>query len=216
MTISVTTNTNLYRLQVQSCATVTLSPDDTTTFPKTLTLNFGTSYVGSDWAARSGEIIYTLSGKFGNAGITVTVTFNNYSVDSYGMQGSYSITNTSISNAASWITQITNGKITYPDNSYYLLPGKRSVTQISGTGESNSAANVYSIVGSNTFSSSAGQILKDSITTACIKANSCNWISQRIITFTYDGVSGTLNYGNGNCDNAGTVTVGTISNQVTL
>jgi hypothetical protein len=201
-----------------TCATYTLSPADLSTFPKTLVVDFGTGCTSSDGISRKGKITYLLSGKVLMPGTTISTTFENYSVYGYQLEGTYSITNTSTMTGVSFTTKTTGGKITFPNAVFYNYTGDKTIKMTAGMATpSDLTDDVYSIEGSNTFSSSLGNTLDVSITTTLSKSYICHNIGSGVISFTYNKkINGTLDFGNGTCDNQATITVGTATKEVTL
>ena len=204
--------------RVETCAIVTLSPADTTTFPKTMTIDFGSGCTSPNGIVRKGKIIATLSGKLRKSGTTVSVTFSNYYVNNYHVEGTYSITtNSGNGNGLNYTTAVSGGKITYPDGStWYSYSGTHTLAQTGGAGTATFADDVYSWTGGFSTSNSVGKSLTVSITTALIKSMSCKNIISGVQAFTYNGVSGSINYGDGACDNQAMVTIGTRTWPVTL
>ena len=206
---------------ISSCATITVSPADTTTYPKTVTIDFGTTGCTDSYGiTRKGTITYVFSGKILSKGTTVTASFTNYSVNSYQLAGTYSITNNSSGDGISFTTTVTGGQVTTPDGASYSYAGTRTITQTAGAGTLSVLDNVYSITGSHTYSSSAGKSVVDSVTTPLVWKTTCPHIVSGIIGFTYtdNGVSlkGTFDYGDGDCDATATVIVGHTTKTVTL
>ena len=204
--------------KVNSCATVTLSPADTTSFPKTMTIDFGTGCTSTDGITRTGKIIAVLTGRIRATGTTVSVSFDNYSVNGYTLEGTYSITNNSGNgNGLNITTQVTAGKVTYPDGTtWYSYSGTHTMAQTAGTGTLTFADDIYSITGNYTAGSSAGKNLAVTITTPLVKNAGCRNIVSGIETFTYNNIPGTLNFGDGACDNQATLIVGVKTQTVTL
>jgi len=205
---------------IPSCAVISVSPADTISYPKTVSIDFGTGCTDGNGVTRKGKITYVFSGKILSPGTTVSVTFDGYSVGGYQLAGAYSITNNSSGNGVSFMTTITGGQITFPDASYYSYAGTRTVAQTAGAGTLTVLDNVYSITGSHTYSSSAGKSLVDSITTPLVWQTTCRHIVSGVIGFTYsyNGVTlnGTLDYGNGDCDSLATIKVGATTKTVGL
>jgi hypothetical protein len=195
--------------RVETCATVTLSPADTTTFPKTMTIDFGSGCTSPNGIVRKGKIIATLSGKIRKSGTTSSVSFSNYYVNDYHVEGTYSITtNSGSGNGVNFTTAVSGGKITYPDGTtYFNYSGTHTLAQTSGIGTATFADDVYSWTGGFTTSSSASKSLTVSITSPLVKSMSCKNILSGVQTFTYNLISGSINYGDGTCDNQATLTV---------
>src|SRR5450755_308212 len=102
------------------CAIYTFDDSTQGVYPKTLTLDFGTGCTSADGILRSGKISYLFSGPIISPGTTATVTLTNYVVNGYGIQGQYTITNTSSDVVGiSFNTLVVNGIITYPDLTNY-------------------------------------------------------------------------------------------------
>jgi hypothetical protein len=203
--------------RVATCATVTLSPADTVTFPKTMTIDFGSGCTSSNGIVRKGKIVATLSGKIRQSGTTISVAFSNYYVNDYHVEGTYSITNNSGNgNGLNYTTATNGGKLTYPDGTWYSYTGTHTLAQTGGIGTATVADDVYSWSGGFTTSSSAGNSLTGTITTALVKSMACKNIIAGEETFTYNGVSGTINYGDGSCDNQATLTIGRTTRTIIL
>lgn len=204
---------------VPGCTSVTIVPADTNTYPKTVTVNFGTGCTGWYGILRSGSITYTLSGKLKNPGTTVTAAYNNYKVNGYKIEGSYSLTNnSSISNGVMLTSTVTGGKVTYPDGTtWYSYSGNRTIKQTGGIGSLNYTDYVFSITGAHSYASYKGNTLTDSVTSPLIKQASCQYISSGTVAFTFNGsIKGTLDYGSGTCDNLATLSIGTQSKSIVL
>jgi len=204
-----------------SCAIYTLDDTIPGEYPKTLTLDFGTGCTSVDGVLRTGKISYLFSGPLLFPGTTASVTLTNYSVNGYGIQGSYTITNTSSdSTGISINTQVTNGIITYPDATNYHYSHNRTYTMIAGSSTVfDISDDVYSITGNSSFSNSEGSSIVWTIVTATplIKAVNCRYISKGVVNFSYNqSVNGSIDFGDGTCDNAATITVGNIQQPITL
>jgi len=203
---------------VPGCTTITVLPADAATYPKTVTVDFGSGCTGWYGVTRSGSIVYTFSGKFKNPGSTVTAVFNNYKVNGYKLEGNYSITNnSSVSNGILFNSSVTNGKVTYPNGTWYTYSGTKTVKQTGGLLSSNYNDYVFAITGAHSYASYTGKTLTDSITTALVKQTTCKYISSGVVAFTYNGsINGTLDYGSGSCDSLATITVGSINKTIGL
>ncbi|HTB24267.1 MAG TPA: hypothetical protein VK711_02805 [Puia sp.] len=204
-----------------SCAIYTLDDTIPGDYPKTLTLDFGTGCTSADGVLRTGKLTYVFSGPLLFPGTTASVTFTNYTVNGYGIQGSYNITNTSSdSTGISINTQVINGIITYPDATNYHYSHNRTYTMIAGSSTVfDISDDVYSITGNSSFSNSEGSSIVWTIASASplIKAVNCHYISKGIVNFVYNqSVNGSIDFGDGTCDNAATITVGSISEPITL
>ena len=204
---------------VPGCTTITVTPADASTYPKTVVVDFGTGCTGWYGVTRSGSITYTFSGKFKNPGTTVTGVFNNYKVNGYKLEGNYSITNnSSVSNGILFNSSVANGKVTYPNGTtWYTYSGTKTVKQTGGLLSTNYNDYVFAITGAHSYASWTGKTLTDSITTALVKQATCKYISAGVVAFTYNGnINGTLDYGSGSCDSLATITIGSVNKTIGL
>ena len=200
-----------------SCATVTLNNSDPDTYPKIMTLDFGPGCTGFDGLTRKGKIIATLSGRIRTAGTSITISFDNYSVNDFKLEGEFSITNNSGNNGLSFTTQTTNGKLTYPGGTlFYAHFGNHTLTQTAGAGTPSFLDDSFSLTGSGTTTSSLGNSLTVNITTALVKKATCANVVSGIEQFTYNNINGTLDFGDGSCDNQALLTIGSYHQTVTL
>ena len=201
-----------------SCATYTISDSVHGHYPKTLTLDFGTGCTSIDGILRTGKVIYTFSGPLFTPGTTVSVSFNQYTVKGYGIQGTYAITNNSTQNGISFTTLVTNGILTYPDATNYHYSHNKTYTQTAGASTPfDMSDDVYAISGNSAFSSSDGSSLVLNVTTPLVRNFTCLNITQGVVSFVYNqDISGTIDFGDGTCDNSATLKVGNITRTITL
>ena len=199
-----------------ACATVTLSPADTTTFPKTMTIDYGTGCTSTNGITRVGKLVVTLTGKLRNPGSTISVTFDNYSVNGYGLAGTYSITPVAgTSGALNYTIAISNGSITTPSAAVYDYSCSETYTQVGGIGTSTVTDDTYDITGNVTYSG-GGLSVSGTIVTPLVRSTDCPNITTGTIDYVYNNIKGVLDFGSGTCDNVATVKVGPITNTITL
>jgi len=192
---------------ILSCATVTVNPQNS--FPKTITIDFGSGCVSVDGITRSGKINITLSDYVHNPGATAVMTFENYATAGFKVEGTITWTNTSTQNGISWTRQVTNGKVTNPSTGYYWLhEGTKNVTQTAGANTpTNLLDDVYSITGSHTVTNPAGKTRTVTITEALEKKTTCHNITKGKVKIQAQTHFAILDYGDGTCDNVAIVTI---------
>jgi hypothetical protein len=190
-------------------------------YPKTLSLDFGTGCTSADGISRSGKITYLLSGPIVSPGTTCTVTLTNYVVNGYGIQGQYTITNNSNETVGVSInTQVVNGIITYPNTTNYHYSHNKTYIQTAGMSTVfDISDDVWSLSGTSSFASSEGNsiVFTASPNTPLVRAVTCHNISKGIVSFVYDqSVNGTIDFGDGTCDNLAALTIGSYHQNITL
>ena len=173
------------------CAAVTIDPIGAS-FPKTVTINYGDAgCTGTFGITRKGKIIYTISKKFSSPGSIISVTFQGYKVNGYTLEGTYSITNSTVGLTPSVTTQVTGGKLTYPDASFYTYAGTKTLVQTAGLlTPLDLLDNELTITGNNSIASSDGRSLTATIKTPLLKKFTCRNIVTGTVDFTYNGISG--------------------------
>jgi hypothetical protein len=202
------------------CANVTLKTT-AGSFPDTLIVDFGAGCTSSgDGIARSGSATYIFSGRLSTPGTVITASFNNYTVAGYQLGGTYSLTNTTTGSSLSLTSAVTNGTITYPDDSSYSFSGTKIVTLASGS-LTDISSFVFNVTGGYTISNvNSGETLSATITTPLEKKETCRYVDAGVAAFVYTKgsltVDGTLNYGDGTCDNSAVITIGAATKTVTL
>ncbi len=199
------------------CASISVSGS---TFPITLTVDFGTGCKSADSIERSGSVTYVFSGHLSTPGTTITATFNNYTVNGYSLNGTYTIANTTTDiNAPQLTTTVTDGSIRFPSDTSYSFSGTKTIS-VSAGNIADVSSLVFNITGGYKISSSYGDSLTATVTTPLERKITCPYIDQGVVSFTYtkgsSSVSGTLDFGDGTCDDSAVVTIGSFTKTVTI
>lgn len=203
-----------------TCAAVSITPAwiDTTSWPKVMTIDFGTSNcTGNDGVNRRGKLIVTLTDRYVNPGSVLTVQPQNYYVNDHLIEGTKTITNNGRngSNNLSFTVQVTNGKVTFPAGGYTTWNSTRTNEWIAGesttwfsNGLSGICDDVYLITGSANGVNRAGLSYTVSITSPLRKELCCRWLVSGVIEIAPSGLlTRTVNFGGGACDAIATVTI---------
>lgn len=191
-----------------SCATVTVTPQNT--FPKTIVIDFGANGCTSiDGVGRKGKINITLSDTVRHPGSTAVMTFDNYYVAGFKVEGTITWTNTSTPNGISWTRQVANGKVTTPlDGYYWLHSGTITVTQTAGANTPlNLLDDVFSVTGTHTVTNPAGKTRTVTIIEALVKQATCFNITKGKVKIEGPNHFAILDYGDGSCDKVATITI---------
>jgi len=202
------TSQSLQTTNSASCATVTVTPQNS--FPKTIVIDFGTAGCTSiDGITRKGKINIILSDSVFHPGATAVMTFDNYYVSNFKVEGTITWTNTSTPNGISWTRQIENGKITIPSGNYYWLHvGTKTVTQTAGAGTPlNLLDDIYSITGNHTVTNPAGKSRTAAITEALEKKTICHNVGKGKIRIEGPNHYAIVDFGDGTCDRVATISI---------
>lgn len=198
------------------CTTVTLSPSDAVTYPKTITVDYGTAGCVNSNITRKGKVVILLSGPIRTAGTTAAITFQNYSVNGYGISGSYNLTAAAgTGGGVNYTVAVANGLISVPGGATFTYTSNETFTQTAGMATTDISDDTYSISGNFNYSG-AGVSTAATITTPLVRPNSCAFITSGVIAFTYNSISGKIDFGTGSCDNGATISAGSINSTVTF
>lgn len=220
---------SLDRLNPNPCYTVTvtrLNPPNL--FPVKVEIDFGqTPCRGLDGRFRRGKIITVYTGRLLNAGSIATTTFDGYFVDSIKVEGTHKIENTSTSNTNRQFTvTVTNAKLTKPSGNFVEWNNHKVITQLEGLATPFLPMDdVFKIEGAANGRVLAGRLIvawESSIIEPLFKRFNCRWIVKGKIrtvrrnTNSSGPWAAVLDFGAGNCDNLGVITINGVSRQITL
>ncbi len=196
------------RAAIGDCATITVTPNDST-YPKTITTDFGAGCLGRDGKYRSGAIIIHLTAPLRRTGSVVTITFRDYLVNRVHLEGSKVISNLSDPPVHKWSVEVVGGKVTLPTGRGYAYQSIKVKTQVSGMDTRIVRDDVYEITGRSQTEFNNGTTITLNTETALVKKVSCPWINDGKLKIRINDRVLNLNYGfpnNGQCDNKALLT----------
>ncbi|HEY1869965.1 MAG TPA: hypothetical protein VGG71_02850, partial [Chitinophagaceae bacterium] len=167
-----TLHDSTYSHLLSPCATVTIN---TTVTPKQLTIDFGsTNCLCYDGKYRRGKILVSFTGLYREAGSSHTITFDNYYVNDYKVEGTQTVVNNGPNaagnlsfniNINSTITDTTGKQLTYTSTRTREWVGGENTTGLDGWQD-----DVYSITGTASGTSFNGTAYTANITSPLIVA----------------------------------------------
>jgi hypothetical protein len=201
----------------QACATVSIVPQDPTVWPKTITVDFGNAGCnGLNGYLRKGKIIYTLDRRLLNDGAVLNVNFDNYSVNGYKLEGTYTITNNGSTRGLNITIVLSNGRVTYPDGTVYSKSSNTTWVQSAGQTTFNILDDEYSVTGNGAISDASGNRLTATTRGALLRRVNCTNTVSGQADLTYNNIAGVLDFGSGACDRNAMITVGGKNYEVLL
>ncbi|MDQ3049048.1 MAG: hypothetical protein M3R27_15975 [Bacteroidota bacterium] len=208
------------QLRLASCATWTLDNYDTVTYPKTLTIDYGTvNCLCSDGVNRRGKIIATYSGKYRNPGTIISITLNNFFHNNNQVQGSQSFTNSGLNTAGNltYSAIVSNGSIT-TSLGIISWSSNQTIEWVSGQSTMmNPFDDAYLISGSSSGTGLNGNSFTTSINSPLRTELACRWITSGSFILSPQNYSSmTMDYGSGGCDNSATVTLNASTTTISL
>lgn len=203
------------------CFVVTAtSLDQNSSFPVKIEIDFGAGCRGRDGKTRKGKMTTIYSNRLILPGATATTSFENYYVNNVKVEGSHLITNTFSANTPSFSLEV-DGKLSRENGNYSKWVSKRSITQVGGLNTLFAPGDdVFEISGTASGELQlSGRTFQWAAETSSplVKKFSCPWLIKGILSFKKGNrVTGTLDYGNGECDNQATLTVNGTGRIITL
>ena len=194
------------------CAVVTRDQEN-----KIVTIDFGTGCVGPFGRERSGKIIISYGGVFGDAHANRVVTFENYFVNNKNITGAIELRDfNEVEGHITHTRRHSDLKVTFPNGYTFTSNGSTTVTWLEGQGDEDPANNVYTISGGYTGVTSRGVTITRTIVeelevnTGCLAEGGFAIVGGKIevkITGQNRERLRTIDYGDGTCDQTITVTI---------
>jgi len=203
------------------CPSVTFSSWDTVTWPKTVTIDFGTSNcLGTDYNNRRGKITAVFTGPYLKAGTKITITLTNYYHNDYYIQGTQIITNKGKNSSGNLVYNVVvnNATVTSPDgkksSSWNTNQDREFIQNTPGIFD-----DVYLIRGNASGVSAEGEAYTI-VTTADLRINvGCRWIVSGTFTLTlasYPAYPIVFDYGTGTCDASAIATLNGVTYNIVM
>ena len=202
-------------------AEVTFQPDGDA---GSLTIDFGDGVAGPDGKTRTGKVMVNYTGNWLSEGTEVTTTLDGFSVDGIKVEGSHVLTNLGMAdNVITFQEKITDGKVTWTDNTF----ATRNVDRTTKWHYGNGLQNLWLEVEGTASGVTANGVAYSSETTApvifkasCRVSNTIYFPTEgkKTITLTDqpDMPKIYIDYGSGDCDTSFTVTIGNNSKSFTI
>jgi hypothetical protein len=196
---------------MNSCKIVTIeTPDDSTKWPKTITIDYGDGCTTPYGIKRSGKIIAVVTGRYAVKGFTRTTTFENYFVDGFQIEGERTLVNEGLNDNRNMYFTVTlkDSKVTNPEGEIRTKEYEKIREWVIGRDTPNLwADDEYMITGSATGVNRNGDAYTRTIIEPLHVAKSCRWILSGTVEIGVGEKSLLLDYGDGTCDRLATVTI---------
>jgi hypothetical protein len=196
------------RKRIGQCAEVTVTPNDST-YPKTVTIDFGAGCTGPDGKFRKGKMVLHFTGPLRKPGSVVTLTFVDFYVNRAHIEGVKVFTNLSELPVHKWNITIVDGKVSFPNGRGYKYDGTKTVKQIAGMDTRTVRDDVYQIVGRSKTEYNNGTTININTEDPLIKKVACHWKSEGTLKIKINDRELKLDFGfpkNGECDNKALLT----------
>lgn len=179
-------------------------------YPQTITLDFGAGCEGKNGHIRKGKLIVNVSADPKSNGAIIVVNPSDFYVDDIKVEGTRTWTNLGYdaNNNKSLSRKVVGGKLTFPSGKTATFESTEFIVQTAGgSTKLNKTDDVYEISGSRTGINRNGKAFTATVGKPLIKNGSCQYIVSGTINISKDGASRSLDYGNGDCDSEGILTL---------
>jgi hypothetical protein len=198
----------------ETCPLITFT-GDAQTCNYNLVLDYGTDGCdGRHGWNRKGKILINVSGC---EQVIVTITFDQFYVNDYLIEGTQTISFNQNNSGNPTITLEINGSVTDPQGNLSTIESTMIREWIQGYDTPfNFSDDVFSTTGSVSGVCSEGVAYNMSITSPLIKSMDCKWIQTGEVSIVYGDNTIVKNYGDGTCDSLATITINGETQEIAL
>ena len=214
-------NDGLKSATLVDCLSVTIHENEDGEFwPRNWTLDYGTEncecFLGNN---KRGKINVSISDWWKNEGSFKEITFEDFYMNDNKMEGVKTTLNTGLNESGNltFTKKVTDAKLTYPDESTITWVCEKFSEQVEGGATLLFADDVWAVTGSGSGINLDEKSYTMEITTALVYKNGCFYPLSGIMEISTEGEDlKVINYGDGECDNIVTVSVGNVTETVEL
>lgn len=198
---------------------ITVDKKDSVNFPKTVTIDFGTTgYISDENDTLKGKIIITISNNLWKSGATKTITLVDFYVNNNNVKGIKIIVNNGLNAAKNpSMTETVSDTIIRVDKSTIIRNATRTRERISDNGTPKFFwDDEFSITGGSTGVNAKGISYTVAITNPLIRYNNFPFFVKGTVTTTTDNRTAVLDYGVGTRDRKATLTINGVTKNIIL
>jgi len=202
-----------------SCPVITITRPTADLWPRTVTVDYGTSCTGINDNVRSGKIIIEVTGPRLQTGSKRTITFVNYFFNGIKVEGTKVLENMGYNNNENLVisVKLTDGKLTLPDGKTIERTVDHQREWTAGLLTKNIWDDECLITGTSTGKNIDGVAYTNTIVTALHWTRACRFILSGVVNIQRDGKDPVqLDYGSGECDAKAVVTRNGVSTEILL
>jgi len=189
-------------------------------FPLVITLDWGAGCTSTDdGITRSGKATISLSGMMNVANSAATFTFDNFVSNGNKITGTHKITYMGGNPGNNWprYAVLTDAKIEFPDKTFINYHAEYIRLLSEGSSTMPWTDDVWRIEGASSGTTRTGVQWTANYPSAVVKKMACHWFSSGTIAITPDGgLTRTIDFGDGTCDDKATVTIGGVTTNIVL
>jgi hypothetical protein len=202
-----------------SCPVITITRPTANLWPKTVTIDYGTSCTGFNDNVRSGKIVIEVTAPRLETGSKRTITFIDYYFNGIKVEGTKVLENMGYNSNQHLLVSVklTGGRLTLPDGTTI----ERTVDHLREWTAGLSTKNIWDdeclITGSAAGKNIDGVAYTTTITTPLHWTRACKFLVSGVVNVDREGKEPlSIDYGSGDCDAKAVVTMGDASKEILL
>ena len=198
---------------------ITVDKPDSLSFPKTVTIDYGTAgYITDSNDTLQGKIVITISNKLWKAGATKTIRLVDFYVNGNNDIGLKTITNNGLNAAKNpSMSVVASDTIIRVDKSTIIRNASRTRERISDNGTPKLFFDdEFSTTGSSAGMNAKGVAYTVEITNPLISYNNFKFFVKGTVKTTTQNRTAVLDYGDGTKDNKATLTINDVTKNIIL
>lgn len=202
-----------------SCPVITITRPTSNPWPKTVTIDYGSSCSGFNDNVRSGKIVIDVTAPRLEPGSKRTITFLDYYFNGIKVEGTKVLENMGYNSSQNLLVSVklTGGKLTLPDGTVI----ERTVDHLREWTAGLSTKNIWDdeclITGSAAGKNINGVAYTTTITTPLHWIRACKFLVSGVVNIDREGkLPLSIDFGSGDCDAKAVVTQGDASKEILL
>jgi len=164
----------------------------------------------------SGKVIINLSDTITNAGAVQTIEYQDFYIDSIKVDFNASFKNLGKNTNGNWVIEKTYQQTITKGSDVAVRKNTETQEWTAGFETPDRSDNVYQLTGSGSITVNDSLKYSKVITKPLVIDASCDYITSGTIELVKGGVTSTIDYGDGTCDNVATVTTNGITEEINL
>lgn len=191
-----------------ACMTRTVETPEETDYPKTITIEYDGACTSEFGVVKSGTITIILTGHPKEEGSQRIVTFDNFTINGNEIRGKKTYTS---NGNGQFACTLEDGNIVTPDGDVIIRESTKTRTLVEGGDTEDRRDDVYEVTGEINgvvIDKDSGDEIsyKKVITVPLVISRDCFWIAEGVVETIIGGVTSTVDFGDGTCDNIATRT----------
>jgi hypothetical protein len=206
-------------VKADSCPIITITHPAGVSWPKTVTIDYGTSCAGLNDNVRSGKIIIEVTAARLELGSKRTITFDNYFFNGIKVEGTKVLENMGYNSNQNLVisVKLTGGKLTLPDGKTIERSVNHQKEWTAGLLTRNIWDDECLITGTATGKNIEDVAYTNTIMTALRWTRACRFLVSGVVKIERDGKTPVeLDFGNGDCDAKANVTKDGVPTEILL